>query len=127
MRHASREEAVAVLRAAGGEVRMRVLRPDRPLDRTLSEEQEDYFDVFTVELVKKKSKGLGLSIVGRQLPGSRVLVHCPHRSAYSRASISEFERDMSMGHSCGSGAVLIDDPIMIFPQKNLHGCVRGIV
>lgn len=70
MRQASREEAVAALRAASGEVRLRVLRPERPLDRTMSEEQEDYFDVFSVELLKKKSKGLGLSIVGRQLPGT---------------------------------------------------------
>ena len=105
MRQATREDAVAALRAAGGEVRMRVLRPDRPLDRTLSEEQEDYFDVFTVELVKKKSKGLGLSIVGRQLNGSHIHLHCPHRSASARASIPEFERHMLMGLSCGSGAV----------------------
>lgn len=75
MRQASREDAVGALRLAGGEVRIRVLRPERPLDRTMSEEQEDYFDVFTVELQKKKAKGLGLSIVGRQLPGtSHVLV-----------------------------------------------------
>ena len=62
--------AEKALNSACGEVRLQVLRPEKQLERTLSEEEEELYDTFEVELMKKKGKGLGLSIVSRLVPGA---------------------------------------------------------
>ena len=60
LREATHDRAIQVLRQTPSVVRMVVFR-----DESLLKEDEIY-DVFTVELMKKPNKGLGLSIVGRR-------------------------------------------------------------
>ncbi|XP_064625547.1 multiple PDZ domain protein-like isoform X15 [Lineus longissimus] len=60
LRDATHERAIQVLRQTPSKVRMCVYRDDSQL------KDEDYYDTFTVELMKKPGKGLGLSIVGRK-------------------------------------------------------------
>lgn len=64
LRNASHERAINVLRQTPAVVRMIVYRDDSIL------KEDDIYDTFVIELVKKPNKGLGLSIVGRKsLPG----------------------------------------------------------
>ncbi|XP_074644065.1 multiple PDZ domain protein-like isoform X4 [Tubulanus polymorphus] len=60
LREASHDRAIQVLRQTPPVVRMIVLRDDAQV------KDEDFYDVFTVELMKKPNKGLGLSIVGKK-------------------------------------------------------------
>jgi hypothetical protein len=64
MQSASHEQAIEILRQTPAVVRMVVLRDEAVL------KEDELYDTFVVELVKKPGKGLGLSIVGRKnLPG----------------------------------------------------------
>ena len=61
LRYVTHERALQVLRQTpSGVVRMRVYRDESLLD------DDQMYDVITVELVKKPNKGLGVSIVGRR-------------------------------------------------------------
>ena len=60
LREATHDRAIQVLRQTPAVVKMVVFRDEvQPKD-------EDMYDTFTVELMKKPGKGLGLSIVGRR-------------------------------------------------------------
>lgn len=64
MQSVSHEQAIEILRQTPAVVRMVVLRDEAVL------KEDELYDTFVVELVKKPGKGLGLSIVGRKnLPG----------------------------------------------------------
>lgn len=60
LKDATHERAIQILRQTPTIVKMVVYRDDQ-----LTKE-EDIYDIFTVELVKKPGKGLGLSIVGKR-------------------------------------------------------------
>ena len=60
LREASHDRAIQVLRQTPPKVRIIVFRDDSQI------KDEEFYDVFTVELLKKPGKGLGLSIVGRR-------------------------------------------------------------
>ena len=60
LRYVTHEHAIQVLRQTPAVVRMLVFR-----DETLLKD-DDIYDVFSVELMKKPNKGLGISIVGRR-------------------------------------------------------------
>ena len=60
LRAATHDRAIQVLRQTSAVVKMLVYRDD-----TQQTDQEMY-DIFEVELVKKPGKGLGLSIVGKR-------------------------------------------------------------
>ena len=60
LREASHDRAIQVLRQTPALVHMVIFR-----DESLLKEDEMY-DVFTVDMLKKPNKGLGLSIVGRR-------------------------------------------------------------
>ena len=60
LREATHDRAIAVLRQTPATVRMVVFRDESLL------KDDDLYDVFTVELLKKPNKGLGLSIVGKR-------------------------------------------------------------
>lgn len=60
LKDATHENAIQILRQTPTIVKMVVYREDQ-----LTKE-EDIYDIFTVELVKKPGKGLGLSIVGKR-------------------------------------------------------------
>ena len=60
LREAGHDRAIQVLRQTPAVVHMVVFR-----DESLLKDDEMY-DVFTVEMLKKPNKGLGLSIVGRR-------------------------------------------------------------
>lgn len=60
LRDATHDRAIQVLRQTPAEVKIIVFR-----DESLLKDQDSY-DVFTVELLKKPNKGLGLSIVGKR-------------------------------------------------------------
>ncbi|KAH3892988.1 hypothetical protein DPMN_017125 [Dreissena polymorpha] len=57
---ATHHYAIQVVRQTPPTVNMLVFRDDAHV------KEEDIYDIFTVELVKKPGKGLGLSIVGKQ-------------------------------------------------------------
>ena len=60
LRDATHERAIQVLRQTPATVVMTVYRDETML------KDEDIYDIFNVELMKKPNKGLGLSIVGRR-------------------------------------------------------------
>jgi len=60
LRNATHDRAISVLRQTPSVVRMVVFRDESLL------KDEDMYEVFTVELIKKPGKGLGLTIVGRK-------------------------------------------------------------
>ncbi|KAL3869945.1 hypothetical protein ACJMK2_042565 [Sinanodonta woodiana] len=60
LREASHDYAIQVLRQTPSRVRIVVFRDDTQV------KDEDIYDIFTVELMKKPGKGLGLSIVGKR-------------------------------------------------------------
>ena len=60
LRDASHERAIQVLRETPSSVCMLVFRDESVL------RDEDIYDVFAVELMKKPGRGLGISIVGRR-------------------------------------------------------------
>ena len=60
LREATHDYAIQVLRQTPATVSMRVFRDDSHV------KEEDIYDIFTVELIKKPGKGLGLSIVGKR-------------------------------------------------------------
>ncbi|XP_064604764.1 multiple PDZ domain protein-like isoform X2 [Liolophura sinensis] len=60
LREASHDRAIQVLRQTPAKIQMVVFRDDNQL------KEEDLYDIFTVELVKKPGKGLGISIVGKR-------------------------------------------------------------
>ncbi|KAH3696145.1 hypothetical protein DPMN_083608, partial [Dreissena polymorpha] len=60
LREATHDYAIQVLRQTPPTVNMLVFRDDAHV------KEEDIYDIFTVELVKKPGKGLGLSIVGKR-------------------------------------------------------------
>ena len=60
LREATHDYAIQVLRQTPATVQMLVFRDDSHV------KEEDIYDVFTVELIKKPGKGLGLSIVGKR-------------------------------------------------------------
>ena len=83
MRNASHERAIQVLRQTSAVVRMVVFRDDSVL------KEEELYDIFSVELMKKPGKGLGLSIVGRKsLPG--VFVSDIVSFTWYNVSVSEY-------------------------------------
>ncbi|CAF1198688.1 unnamed protein product [Adineta steineri] len=63
LRSATHEEAIQALRQASTVVRILVLR-GKMLTEMMNE--QDKFDVITIELIKKSGKGLGFSIIGRR-------------------------------------------------------------
>lgn len=60
LREATHDRAIQVLRQTPAVVKMVVFRDESLL------KDDDMYDIFTVELMKKPNKGLGLSIVGRR-------------------------------------------------------------
>lgn len=60
LRDATHERAIQVLRETPSTVCMLVFRDESVL------RDEDIYDVFTVDLMKKPGRGLGISIVGRR-------------------------------------------------------------
>ena len=60
LREATHDRAIQVLRQTPAVVRMVVLRDETQL------KEEELYDTFSVELMKKPGKGLGLSIVGKR-------------------------------------------------------------
>ena len=60
LRNATHDRAINVLRQTPNVVKMIVFRDESLL------KDEDLYEVFTVELLKKPGKGLGLTIVGRK-------------------------------------------------------------
>lgn len=60
LREATHDYAIQVLRQTPPTVNMLVFRDDAHV------KEEDIYDIFTVELMKKPGKGLGLSIVGKR-------------------------------------------------------------
>ncbi|CAF4414764.1 unnamed protein product [Rotaria socialis] len=63
LRSATHEEAIEALRQATTVVRILVLR-GKALDEMTNE--QDKFDIITIDLIKKSGKGLGFSIIGRR-------------------------------------------------------------
>ena len=60
LREATHDRAIQVLRQTPSVVQMVVFRDESLL------KDDDIYDIFTVDLMKKPGKGLGLSIVGRR-------------------------------------------------------------
>ena len=60
LREATHDYAIQVLRQTPSTVRIKVFRDDTHV------KEEDIYDIFSVELLKKPGKGLGLSIVGKR-------------------------------------------------------------
>ena len=60
LRDATHERAIQVLRETPSTVCMLVFRDESVL------QDEDIYDVFAVDLMKKPGRGLGISIVGRR-------------------------------------------------------------
>ncbi|XP_053394217.1 multiple PDZ domain protein-like isoform X10 [Mercenaria mercenaria] len=60
LREATHDYAIQVLRQTPATVNMVIFRDDTHI------KEEDIYDIFTVELLKKPGKGLGLSIVGKR-------------------------------------------------------------
>lgn len=60
LRDATHERAIQILRQTPATVRMIVFRDETQI------KDEDMYDIFNVDLMKKPGKGLGLSIVGRK-------------------------------------------------------------
>ncbi|CAF4656488.1 unnamed protein product [Rotaria sp. Silwood1] len=63
LRSSTHEEAIQALRQATNTVRILVLR-GKVLTEMMNE--QDKFDIITIDLVKKSGKGLGFSIIGRR-------------------------------------------------------------
>jgi len=60
LREASHDYAIQVLRQTPPTVNILLFRDDSHV------KEEDIYDIFTVDLIKKPGKGLGLSIVGKR-------------------------------------------------------------
>ena len=60
LKESTHDHAIQVLRQTPSTVRIKVFRDDNQV------KEEDIYDIFTVELVKKPGRGLGLSIVGKR-------------------------------------------------------------
>lgn len=60
MREATHDYAIQVLRQTPAVVKVTVFRDDNQV------REEDIYDIFSVELLKKPGRGLGLSIVGKR-------------------------------------------------------------
>ena len=60
LQDATHERAIQVLRQLPSVVGMRVYRDESQL------KDEEIYDTFSVELLKRPNKGLGISIVGRR-------------------------------------------------------------
>ena len=60
LRDATHDHAIQVLRQTPSNVTILVYRDDNQV------REEDIYDIFSVELIKKPGKGLGLSIVGKK-------------------------------------------------------------
>ncbi len=60
LREATHDRAIQVLRQTPATVSMLVFRDDSQV------KDDEMYDIFTVDLMKKPGKGLGLSIVGRR-------------------------------------------------------------
>jgi len=63
LRSATHEEAIQALRQSTNVVQILVLR-GKMLTEMMNE--QDKFDIITIELIKKSGKGLGFSIIGRR-------------------------------------------------------------
>ncbi|CAF2877629.1 unnamed protein product [Rotaria sp. Silwood2] len=63
LRSATHEEAIQALRQATNVVRILVLRGKILTEMT---NEQDKFDIITIDLIKKSGKGLGFSIIGRR-------------------------------------------------------------
>ncbi|KAK3091257.1 hypothetical protein FSP39_018351 [Pinctada imbricata] len=60
LRESTHDNAIQVLRQTPSTVRIKVFRDDNQV------KEEDIYDIFSVDLVKKPGRGLGLSIVGKR-------------------------------------------------------------
>lgn len=118
LREATHDEAINVLRQTPQRVHLVVYRDEAQY------KEEDLWDSFTLELLRRPGQGLGLSIVGRRWdtgPGP----HLCGSGAAVTGSVSSFNADLGIrGNSADLGrgqSVGIGKPLIFHTNRALRG------